>query len=147
MAPRQAMPLPAVVERSVGGPSAETEAARPPSAAPKAPPAIEPPAGEWDTVLASRRLTASGMLRRTDAGWVAPAGLAATQEGDITFFSDGSWMRRNGDTYKHSDGSVTIRRGDTFFHSDGTWSRRVGHVVTRPDGRTCVLTASSLACP
>jgi uncharacterized Zn-binding protein involved in type VI secretion len=67
--------------------------------------------------------------------------------GDFTFFSNGTWMRRNGDTFQHSGGGTTVKRGDTFFHSDGTWARRVGNVVMRSDGHSCALTETAMVCP
>ncbi|MGE5547281.1 MAG: hypothetical protein ACM33T_10310 [Solirubrobacterales bacterium] len=144
-----ATPLPAVAQATGGAVSRDIGAAGLPAtektgtARPAGPAARS---GGWDTVLAAPGLPARRQVTRTDDGWTSADGVSANQLGDLTFFSDGSWMRRVGDAYKHSDGKVTVKRGDTFFHADGSWSRQVGDTVTRSDGRSCSIFGNAMTC-
>lgn len=69
------------------------------------------------------------------------------QEGDTTYFSNGTSARRNGNTVYHSDGSSSRISGNHIYHSDGSKTTISGKHAYHSDGSSCFMSLNgTLTC-
>ena len=68
------------------------------------------------------------------------------QQGDTTYFSNGTSSRRSGNTVYHSDGSNSMRSGNYTYHSDGSNSMRSGNYIYNSDGSKCLISNNTVTC-
>ena len=72
--------------------------------------------------------------------------ITSYQEGDTTYFSNGTSSRRSGDTIYHSDGSNSTKSGNYIYHSDGSNSTKSGNYIYNSDGSKCLISNNTVTC-
>lgn len=68
------------------------------------------------------------------------------QEGDTTYFSNGTSSRRSGNTIYHSDGSNSTISGNYIYNSDGSKTMISGNHAYNSDGSNCRFSNGTLSC-
>ncbi len=68
------------------------------------------------------------------------------QQGDTTYFSDGTSSIRSGNSVYHSDGTNSTISGNYMYHSDGTNSTISGNYIYNSDGSKCLISNDTITC-
>lgn len=72
--------------------------------------------------------------------------ITSYQEGDTTYFSNGTSSRRSGNTIYHSDGSNSTISGNYIYNSDGSKTMISGNHAYNSDGSNCRFSNGTLSC-